>query len=1121
MEIMAKLPKSIEKTINDLARAREKAAKQKYLLDLGESLVMHLCAFVLGEYKDKNITSVDLEKSFLKNSKNVSFGIYLGWLRESSKFLNQHKEPSIIQNLLHNSNELYELSYFIKIFEKLKVFIEEGHSDSLKSLVEESIGKDNLAKTNLLAFFDSFIQLRNRVAHPHKEVKGKMVVWPFSESYFDATNAHLENALKRVISELNHIWEFKQFVVDANDEGVLTLLNEDSGELEEIKNNTKFEQGSKVFANTENKILLSDWKQLLKAGEEAIQKIRQEEEDLRNKATIEDLKVSIQSALDDNQISLDELNFFESLGKTKLGLSKDEMKKIIIEVASDLGIEDPFPDVDKRFIEVIDQAIQTKTYNEFLLKLTGQQYGVDNATFEKVFLERTFALSVDPEEIKKNRSLMFSANEFTLFQDLMRAQQWLANISLFNRFAKESLFKIKEDSYTYGTKEFYHRNSFLAVENFVKSRLDKLVLDTTSIWTTKQNNWQIGAMTGYAWCSVFPQNAPSKKILALNLTIHHDSIFTGFLPDWKDYKTLENYGLLLNIFRQHLKEFTNEYKSDLEKFPQLKVWDSINNLGYYSLFELSQNHAWYFDYLYGFDMIQFVIKNKEIHENPMLVAEYFDISFNLFSGLFEGVNRDYLNLLQNKFEIQTKEQIIVKKLQDLVVIPENYGLVLEKNNESQNNASNENENGETVNNSVDNNLTEDFVKGSCNGGSFSISYQVKQKGYPLLIQFKIAQNFLDNKLDFIIQVSCAGYSQEESHLAVEKVLESMRELTFENATFNFMRSKLLMVLPINEIENFNPKEATNFFLSEFSTRCAYSYTSFLGLRVFNPKLQVFEADTIQKLDEFLTNNTSLFSNQIYQERNWIKGYRFIDYVYSNKTVLHWLGWGLEFKKDQLYAGIIFHVKDSLKGALFREQMEVLSAESIEWKYEVKGKAEVVEPEWIFENIDSVKLSASTEYNRNYMAKHADPTNQKTFWCAAKKDDEQWLQLDFSEPKELLRLKILGAPHEKTYTTVFNLVYSLDGKTWTKISNIRALERGDEIKYVEFSDLITAKIIRLQPIEFVGWPSFRVDAEIRKIVPSKIELQWMVPISTSNDLENVINILPTKIQEIKTLRGLGF
>lgn len=1121
MEIQVKLPTSIEKTINDLARAREKAAKQKYLLDLGESLVMHICAFVLGEYKDKGLTSVDLEKSFLKNSKNVSFGIYLGWLRESSKFLNNQKVPSLIHNLLHNSNELSELSYFTKMFEKLKGFIEEDQTESLKTSIDEALVNTNLGKTNLLAFFDSFIQLRNRVAHPHKEVKGKMVVWPFSESYFDATNPHLENALKRLIEELNQIWKFKQFVVDTNEDGIITLMNEESGEFSVFKNKINIEQGSRVFANSENKILLSDWKHLLKAGEDAIQKIRQEEEDLRNKATIEDLKLSIQSALDDNQISLDELNFFESLGKTKLGLSKDQMKQIIIEVANDLGIEDPFPDVDKRFIEVVDQAIQTKTYNEFLLKLTGQQYGVDNATFEKVFLERTFALSVDPEEIKKNRALMFNANEFTLFQDLMRAQQWLANISLFNRFAKESLFKIKEDSYTYGTKEFYHRNSFLAVENFVKSRLDKLVFDTTSIWVTKQNNWQIGAMTGYAWCSVFPQNAPSKKILALNLTIHHDSIFTGFLPDWKDYKTLENYGLLQNVFRQHLKEFTNEYKSDLEKFPQLKVWDSINNLGYYSLFELSQNHVWYFDYLYGFDMIQFVIKNNEIHENPMLVSEYFDIGFNLFSGLFEGVNRDYLNLLQNKFEIQTKEQIITKKLRDLVVVIENYGLVAEKNNESQINTRNEDNNGETVIINEESDLTEDFVKGSSKNGSFSVTFQAKEKGYPLLIQFKIDQNFLDNKLDFIIQVSCAGYSQEESHLDVEKVLESMKKLTFENATFHFMRSKLVMVLQIQEIENFNPTEATNFFLFEFSNRCAFSYATFLDLKIYNPKIQEFEEDAALILDEFLAINSSLFSNQIYKERNWMKGYRFIDYVYSNKTVTHWLGWGLEFKEEQLYAGIIFHVKDSLKGAFLKEQMERLASDNSEWKYIVKGKSEEAESKWGFENIDSLKLSASTEYNRNYMAKHAFPTNKKTFWCAAKKDNEQWLQIDFSEPNEMLALKILGAPHEKTYTTVFNLLHSIDGKNWETIPNIRALDKGDDIKIIDFSNPITVKLIRLQPVEFVGWPCFRVDVEIRRIVPSKIELQWLLPVSNISEFKNVINEMPTKIVEIKSLKGLGF
>ena len=70
MNHSTQLPKNFEKALNELARAREKAAKQKYLLDLGESLVMHLCSFVLGEYKATDETFIDLEKSFIKNSKN-------------------------------------------------------------------------------------------------------------------------------------------------------------------------------------------------------------------------------------------------------------------------------------------------------------------------------------------------------------------------------------------------------------------------------------------------------------------------------------------------------------------------------------------------------------------------------------------------------------------------------------------------------------------------------------------------------------------------------------------------------------------------------------------------------------------------------------------------------------------------------------------------------------------------------------------------------------------------------------------------------------------------------------------------------------------------------------------
>ena len=222
MDVSSQLPKSLEKTINDLARTRERAAKQKYLIDLGESLVMHLCAFVLGEYKEQASTSLDLEKSFLKNSKNVSFGIYLGWLREGSKFLNQEKAPSRIHQLLHAQNDLTELSMFIKAFEKLKNIIEQSDSHDFTS-IQIALQKENYGKTNLLQFFDIFIQLRNRIAHPHKEVKGRIVSWPFSEDYFDAINPFLEKALASCINELSKIWEFRLYIVESNEDGLLTL----------------------------------------------------------------------------------------------------------------------------------------------------------------------------------------------------------------------------------------------------------------------------------------------------------------------------------------------------------------------------------------------------------------------------------------------------------------------------------------------------------------------------------------------------------------------------------------------------------------------------------------------------------------------------------------------------------------------------------------------------------------------------------------------------------------------------------------------------------------------------------------------------------------------------------
>jgi hypothetical protein len=1111
------LPKNLEKTISDLARAREKAAKQKYLLDLGESLVMHLCSFVLGEYKESRLTSIELEKSFLKNSKNVSFGVYLGWLRESSKFLNSEKKPSEIHNLLHGSLELIELSEFGKAFEILKSLVENSSTDYQGPIA--SALKNNLGKTNLLQFFDLFIQLRNRVAHPHKEVKGKVVTWPFSEEYFDSINPFLEKALNRTINELSLIWEFRQFVIESNDEGVITLKNEDSGEFEEIETKSNLPEGVKVFANPSNTILLSDWKLLLKAGDEAIERIKQEEEELRNKATIEDLKESVKAALDDEQISLDELNFFESLGKTKLGISKEEIKKIILEVAHSMGIEDPFPEVDKRFIESIDNAINTKTYNEFLLKLTGQQYGVDNETFEKVFNERTFALNVDPDEIRRNKVLQFSSEELTAFQGLMSAHKWLISMSSLSSLTKESIYKIKNDSYVFGTKEYWQRNAFSDLENFVKGRLNKLIIDDDVLWDTNQNNWQIGVMTSYAWCSIFPKNLSTKKILALHLSLYSKGdAAIGYLPDWKDYKDLENYGLLLNVFSNHLKSFVKEYEIDLNKYPNLVLWDSLNNNRYYSFTDSMSKFPWFYDHIYGFDQIQFYYTANEIISNPSILIDGFDITFNLFNGLFEKVNRDYLNMLNGDYLIFSSENKIRESLSKLEPIFVNFGLCEAIEEEVEQSINEEVDPVEDETAKTEEKPTSDGLNGSKYMGYFARVFKSRIKGYPMVMSFKITQDYFNNKLNFIIYISCAGYLESSMHEPVERILESMQNLNFENAKFYFKRSKFLVVKTIDDIESFDAVPITNFFLDTLATKCGNSRTRFLGLKLYAPLINSLQTAMDSAIDHMNECLKDLIRGQIKSERKWTSGCRYIDYVYGSRSVPSWLGWGFEWRDSKLLAGLVFHVSDSLKGASLAEQMKNLATGINDWDFQVVGEAELVNSEWILTEDHSFQLSASTEHSKPHTAAHALMSNRKTYWAAKIKDSDQWWQLESKEPMIFSKLKFTGAPPGQSYMEEFNVSYSLNGTDWKTIENLEGIQNGLEIKEIEFSDTFTARFIRINPTKFIGWPGFRIDFFAKKLMPNKIELQWLVPVSNSNEIDQVVSHIHSRVLEIQNLEG---
>lgn len=1108
------LPKGLSKTINDLARTREKAAKQKYLLDLGESLVMHLAAFLIAEYKQSGMLHIDLEKAFIKNNKNLSFGVYLGFIRESVKFLNTIQKPSKIHQLLMGKNELNDIARFIKAYEGIKEAI---NNEKEVSLVEVATikSKENAGKLNLLDFFNAFIELRNRVAHPHKEVKGKHITWPFNEDYFDSINPFIESAIFSAVRSLTSIWDFKIFTVNEYFDNNL-LLESENGQIAEVKSDQELNSGTKVIVNENQDLLLFDWKILLKAGQEGLDAIKKEEDELRNKSSIEDLKVAIIAALDDGQISRDEFNFFESLGKTKLNLSKNEIKTIIIEVANSIGIEDPFPEVDQRYIDLIDDAIKNKTYNEFLLRLSGQQYGVDSEMFNKLFEERAYALNVDPIEVKNNKVIQFSSEELSDFQGLMRAQHWLRGMGLFNQFSKESVYKLSGDFNNLETKEFAHRNAFKSIQKFVDGRIKKLGIAENEEWDTKSNNWQIGTMTSYAWTAIFPKNVSSGRVLALNLTIYSDGyVHTGFLPDWKYYEQLENYGLLLHVFVNHLKEFATNFRDELVKYPNLQVWDTVNNKGVYSLLDAFDKIPWYFDYLYEFDMIQFGLTYDEVQSKPILISESFDIIFNLFSGLFEFVNRDYENLLDSKYLIFDKEEEVKQKLNGLKETFSNYNLIeLDVQDEKK-----ESEDEVSISSGLIEKGKDNFI-GSAKRGYIGLEFRKKIKGFPLIFDVRFKQDYKSNQLYLQIHLSCAGYIEKQVHATLENILQQMSEIKLSDASSYFMKSKLVICQSIDDISAYNPNEIINEFLSNFSVLLAQQSASFLDIQPYDKLMIDIENEAVNFLDQLTGEASPLVGWKIFKERNRMKGNRFVDFSSSTKKHgIHSICWGVLFDAHQLNVGTKFIVLDSIKGEALIEPIKNFVNQNDNWKLNVIENLNSENEQWIFNSLEESQLSASSQWNRNYSPKHAGIDNPVNYWCSKESMDEQpWIQFNFPTLKLLNAIKIQGAPHRKNYITQFELHYSIDGKKWDVIKDLEGNDPVKETNDIVLTRPIVASYLKIVPTKWVGYAGLRIDFLVKDLQPDKIEMSYLVPIDNNTEIQATFKELESQLAVFKNTFG---
>ena len=198
----------------------------------------------------------------------------------------------------------------------------------------------------------------------------------------------------------------------------------------------------------------------MKVGPNVIESIEKEKREAQRLESIGELKKHIETALDDGQISADELKFFESLGENRLGLDNAKIKEIIWEVAHAMEIEDPFPEVDKRLITAIDDALTGGEYNAFFLKLLAQNYGVHDAEFQELLEERAELLHVDVNDLKNNGNHTFTKEGLSKLVGVVQSMAWIQSLGAMSMSGQKGIYNVESGNHhNVGTKEYLHRRA--------------------------------------------------------------------------------------------------------------------------------------------------------------------------------------------------------------------------------------------------------------------------------------------------------------------------------------------------------------------------------------------------------------------------------------------------------------------------------------------------------------------------------------------------------------------------------------------------------------------------------------------------------------------------------------
>lgn len=709
---VSQLPKNISFFFEQNKGVEEKYAWLTGLLQSFEQVSAYLARISLSEYKARFVDKYPESASALSIEKDINqwksrkpfnptFGIVNQLTEKLAKCFSEKNErtKNFVSSIWSDSQSspeawiIYNNFYQGVLSSLSKVKSPNLNFSKIYRDAKEAYQNfpEDQEKVDLHKFLRIICETRNKTAHANEAGR----FWPITPEYLDICVPLLKQCFEALTDELSPLWKYKTGHIKEISQSSLIIKTEEDTEIKfnkpkvnlslSLKDEILFDPLTKeILANLELKknLFLS----------QALEKKVWLAEKAKDKKSFK--KVIQEKLEDDNLIDLSEKKELEALAKHNLGIEKEELRELILEVSKDRGISNPFAKFDPAFVEILDHAIKSGDIDEMVLGLQSKTYGLEFGDFKKLLRERILKLGFNPTQFSTVERLNVLSQELTDARCITEACCWLRDLKRLN--AEKGGLYISESTMCkgYETRTGKHQRIFDEIRQILSDRIDRL--SGSESWQTKVNTKWRSNMPSYLSCHSYNTQLKVgyKRKLAggeLHLLLwagHHDKdpsiplsresdwsflrIGVGYtkelMPGGRKYNPNNfDYALYERIVSEITKETIREYYDAFVSHPDLYLFNhSLTNsltsrdemVPVSELDPKSEKLDYYFRHNPGLKTLCFVNQWPLLKKNPVKVLRNLDASFLLLSEMLNEIERNYeISIRATNSDSETKSGI--------------------------------------------------------------------------------------------------------------------------------------------------------------------------------------------------------------------------------------------------------------------------------------------------------------------------------------------------------------------------------------------------------------------------------------------------------------------------------